>query len=199
MRRHSEELWLKFLIDLSQYIDSRITLTNHHSRRVALWSRATARKLAISEKDVQTVYWAALLHDIGKVGIPEDVLTKAGPLTDEEWILMKLHPTVGANIVRRMKTFSHIAPVIHCHQERFDGSGYPYGLLGEQIPFGARILTVVDAYEAMTTDRVYRRARSHPEAVAELREMGGSQFDPAVVEAFLQVLHPPVSYQSLPC
>jgi HD-GYP domain-containing protein (c-di-GMP phosphodiesterase class II) len=119
------------------------------------------------------------------------VLSKAGPLTNKEWDVMKLHPTVGCNIIRSLDLISHVAPIIYSHQEKFDGSGYPEGLQGDQIPLEARVLAVVDAFEAMTHDRYYSRARSFQEASHELCRLRGRQFDPAVVNIFLKVLEDP--------
>jgi len=191
MDENPDEVWMQLLINLSRYIDSQVSFTGRHSAQVAHWVRSTARQLDFSEYDIRAIYWAALLHDIGKIGVPGAVLSKDGPLTEAEWIVMRLHPTVGANIVRSLKALSHIAPMIYYHQEKYDGSGYPEGLRGKDIPIGARILAVVDAYEAMTHDRVYRKARSHGEAVSELRNMGGQHFDPDVVETFLEAMDSP--------
>lgn len=188
MLQHPDEVWIQLYINLSRYIDSRVCLDGRHSAKVANLVRSTAYNLEMDEQDVQRVYWAALLHDIGKIGVPDTVLRKNGPLTCDEWNIMKLHPTVGANMVKSLKKIEHIAPDIFSHQEKYDGSGYPLGLSGEQIPLGARILAVVDAYEAMTHDRVYRKARSHQEAVKELRQLEGKHFDPVVVESFLYSL-----------
>lgn len=188
MDKHLQSFWIKLLLYLSRYIDSRVSTSGQHSTQVAQWVKSTARKMDCDEDETSAIYWAALLHDIGKIGVPDKVLSKAGPLTDEEWELMKLHPTVGSNIVQSLKAISHIAPVIYAHQEKYDGSGYPEGLHGEEIPLGARILTVVDAYDAMTSDRRYRKGRSHQEAAQELRQLGGKQFDPRVVDAFLEVV-----------
>jgi putative nucleotidyltransferase with HDIG domain len=185
-QKHS--FWISLLLYLSRYIDSRVSRCGKHSTQVANLVKTTAQKMDCEEEEVDSMYWAALLHDIGKIGVPDKVLSKAGPLTDEEWDIMKLHPAVGSNIVQSLESISHIAPVIYAHQEKYDGSGYPEGLHGEQIPLGARILTVVDAYDAMTSDRHYRKARSHNEATKELIQLGGKQFDPQVVEAFLEVV-----------
>jgi len=188
MSSQSDGKWIQFLINLSMDIDGRVSNSNKHSTQVAQWSRSTARCLALPEEDVNRLYWAALLHDIGKVGVPNDVLTKRGPLNEREWVMMKLHPTVGANIVKSSITLAHIAPVIYAHQEKYDGSGYPEGLEGEAIPLEARILAVVDAYDAMTNDRVYRCARSHEDAVQELKSQVGQHFDPCVVDTFLEIV-----------
>ena len=189
------EIWLQLLINLSRYIDGRISLSGKHSAQVAEWSRATARRLGWEEGELRAIYLAALLHDIGKVGVPDEVLSKAGPLSEEEWLLMKLHPIVGANIIKSQKAIAHLAPVIYHHQEKYDGSGYPQGLRGEDIPGGARILAVVDAYDAMTDRRVYRIPLTHEEAVGELKRNGGTHFDPRVVSAFLEAAAPAPVYK----
>lgn len=188
MDAYANEHWLELLLNLSQYIDSRISPTGTHSARVAYWSRLTASLLNCSEEDVRKIDLAAQLHDVGKIGVPEKVLAKAGPLTEQEWVYMKLHPVVGGNIVRATRINSGVDIMILCHQEKYDGTGYPFGLCGREIPLGARILAVVDAYDAMTNDRVYRRARSHEEAIHELRTLEGQHFDPEVVRAFIEVV-----------
>lgn len=188
MDAYPQEVWIQFLIDLSKYIDSRVSYSGKHSSQVAHWARETAREFDCADEEVQAVFWAALLHDIGKICIPDEILSKAGPLDDDEWRLMKLHPTIGANIVRSLKTIAHIAPFIYNHQEKYDGSGYPNGLKGEEIPFGARLLSVADAFEAMTNDRYYRQARTPQEAANELRYNSGKDFDPEIVRTFLEVL-----------
>lgn len=188
MDENLPEVWMQFLINLSRYIDSRVSSNGRHSAQVAYWGKATAREMAYDEVDARSIFIAAMLHDIGKIGVPDEILSKAGPLSPEEWTMMRLHPIVGANMVRSLKTLAHIAPLINAHQERYDGSGYPHGLKGDEIPLGARILAVVDAYEAMTNDRVYRRARTSKEAAQELENHGGTHFDPKVVDAFLHVI-----------
>lgn len=190
MNAYPEEVWVKLLISLSRYIDTRVSSSGRHSAQVAEWVKTLARRLLMDEKEVNAVYWASLLHDIGKIGVPGDVLSKEGPLTEDEWSLMRLHPTVGANIVKMLKSIEHIAPYIHYHQEKYDGSGYPNGLKGKEIPMGARIVAVADAYEAMTSDRYYCKARSQDEAIQELKRMEGHHFDPEVVEAFVEVMSP---------
>jgi putative nucleotidyltransferase with HDIG domain len=183
-----QSFWIRLLLYLSRYIDSLISDCGRHSTQVAQMVETTARKMDCTEDEIQSMYWAALLHDIGKIGVPDKVLSKAGPLSDEEWNVMKMHPAIGSNIVKSLKSLSHIAPVIYAHQEKYDGTGYPQGLQGEQIPLGARILTVVDAYDAMTSDRRYRKGCSPAEATEELLHQGGRQFDPQVVEVFLEVV-----------
>jgi putative nucleotidyltransferase with HDIG domain len=182
-----QEVWIQFLINLTRYIDKQVSFTGKHSAQVAFWARSTARILKQDEDMAQTLFWAAMLHDVGKIGIPENVLTKAGPLSDYEWTIMRMHPILGANIVKSTKVFDTLAPVIFHHQEKYDGSGYPFGLKGDDIPLGSRILAVADAYEAMTSHRVYRLALGQREARQELSRNRGTHFDPQIVEAFLQV------------
>lgn len=184
----SDQAWKKLFITLSRYIDIKVTYSGAHSAQVASWVKATSRNFLLSEEDIQVIYWASLLHDIGKIGIPDEVLTKNGPLTEDEWVIMRLHPVIGANIVNSLDSLTEAASIIHSHQEKFDGSGYPKGLTGLEIPLGARILAVVDAYDAMTNRRVYRSACSHEEAVNELNYMRGKHFDPQVVDVFLEIL-----------
>ena len=188
MDLYPQEEWFQFLVHLSRYIDRRISRSGKHSARVAEWAHSTAAELDCSEEDVQSIFWAALLHDVGKIGIPEDILTKTSPLTDEDWSWIRLHPILGSNIVQAAKIRAQVAAMIMAHQEKVDGTGYPQGLCGEEIPLGARILAVVDAYDAMTSDRVYRDARSHGEAMDELLRLGGQHFDAEVVDAFAEVL-----------
>ena len=190
MDTYADEVWMQFLINLSKYIDSRISNAGKHSAKVAVWVRTTARKMNFDEKKIQSIFWAALLHDIGKISVPDQILRKNRPLNNQEWTMMKLHPTVGANIVSSQKNIAHLAPIIHTHQEKFDGTGYPQGLYGDDIPLEARIVSVVDAYDAMTDDRVYRKARTHSEAILELKRMGGKHFDPMVVSVFVGVVNP---------
>lgn len=180
--------WMKLLLRMAQRVDSRVSLSGKHSEQVAEWVSMTSRELNVPESAVRVNHWAAQLHDIGKIGVPDSVLTKAGPLTPNEWAVMKLHPEVGANIVSSLNWLPGIARVIYSHQERYDGSGYPEGLKGSEIPLGARIVTVVDAYQAMTDKRAYSRVKSSQEARQELLTLSGKQFDPLVVETFINVL-----------
>jgi len=185
---HQQRQWVQILLHASRHIDNQISDAGRHSSRVAFWVRMLAIEMGVSPRDTRTFHWAALLHDIGKLGVPDAVLSKAGPLDDQEWSLIKLHPTIGASMVRSMNGISRIAPIVMSHQEKYDGSGYPYGLKAEKIPLGGRILAVADAYDAMTNDRVYRKARNHSDAVYELKTLSGTHFDPHVVGSFIRLL-----------
>ncbi len=191
MTHNQRIVGLNLLLSLSGYVDSRVSPNGWHSYQVASLVKGITGRLNFDARQTQSVYWAALLHDVGKVGVPDKILCKPGPLDNEEWQLMRLHPVIGANIVKNLTQSNQIAPVIHFHQERFDGSGYPEGLHGDQIPFGARILAVLDAYEAMTSDRVYRKALRHKKALEEIRTMSGRDFDPMVIDAFMYTIKSP--------
>ena len=190
VRLHAEleAAYLEAVLALAKAMDARDAYTGDHGQRLAAWAEATARELGCNEAEVEAIRWGALLHDIGKIGVPDAILHKLGPLDEAEWAVMHRHPEVGAEIVAPMAKLADVIPIIHAHQEKWDGTGYPDGLRGEAIPLGARVLTVVDAYGAITDDRVYRQGRSHAEAVAELRHCMGTHFDPQVVEAFLRVI-----------
>ena len=159
--------------------------TGEHSEGVADLSAEVARAMGLDEREVERVRSAALLHDIGKVGIPDDVLHKSGDLTEPEWRTMREHPVIGERIVRTIPGLGPVARIIRHEHERWDGTGYPDGLSGDEIPVGARIVLACDAYHAMTSDRPYRQALSHQEAVRELSEGAGSQFDPQVTEVLI--------------
>ncbi len=164
--------------------------TYTHAERLIHLSEATARQLNRPEAEIHLLRLAALLHDIGKIGIPEAILRKAGSLTQEEWALMRQHPELGCQILEQVGgVFGQLAHIVRTHHERWDGHGYPHGLAHEAIPMSARILTVADAYDAMISPRPYRREPlTISEATTQLQQAAGRQFDPHVVEAFLSVL-----------
>jgi HD-GYP domain-containing protein (c-di-GMP phosphodiesterase class II) len=155
---------------------------------MAEWAQDTLRVLGGFDPDLRNVRLAALLYDIGKIGVPDDILQKEDKLSSDEWEVIKKHPEIGAEIVAPIQKLSDVAPIIRAHQEKFDGSGYPFGLKGEEIPLTARVIAVVDAFCAMIEERVYRSARGKEEAIEELKKCSGSHFDPKVVEAFLQMM-----------
>lgn len=169
-------------------IDARDPYTCGHSDRVAVISKLLARKLGLPLKDQEAIYLSGLLHDIGKVGVPDDVLLKPGRLTEDEFRQIKEHPERGVKILQHLKQLQHVLPGVLHHHEAFDGSGYPHGLVGEEIPLMARIMAVADAYDAMTTNRPYRVARSVDEAESILRRGAGMQWDPLIVATFVDAL-----------
>jgi len=183
-----EESYIHMVLTLARAMDARDVYTGGHSERLARWAEAVARRLGCRGEETQDIRWGALLHDIGKIGVPDSVLRKPGPLTDAEWAVMQRHPVTGEEILRPVERMQRVATLIRHHHEKWDGTGYPDRLREEAIPLGARILTIVDAYSAITDERPYKPARSHEEAVAELRRCAGTQFDPRVVEAFCQAL-----------
>ena len=163
--------------------------TGEHSESVVEMARAVARTLGLAPAQVGDVRAAALLHDIGKVGIPDAILHKPGPLTHEERAVMAEHPVIGERILRGIGGFAHVARIVRHEHESWDGSGYPDGLAGEQIPVGSRIILACDAYHAMTSDRPYRERMTHADAFGELARGAGSQFDPEVTESLIGHLY----------
>jgi diguanylate cyclase (GGDEF)-like protein len=163
--------------------------TGEHSEAVIEMSGGVARNLGLGREEVERVRSAALLHDIGKVAIPDDILHKPGPLTDDEWKLMKQHPVIGERILRVVPGLGTIARIVRHEHERWDGNGYPDGLGTTEIPIGSRIIIAADTYHAITSDRPYRAARSHGEAIEELTKCAGTQFDPSVTAALIGHLY----------
>ena len=159
-----------------------------HGGEVAELAEQTARRLGLELEEVRAVRQGAELHDIGKLAVPDTILNKPGPLDDAEWAFMRRHTLVGERILAAAPALSDVARLVRASHERWDGTGYPDGLVAESIPLGSRVIAVCDAWDAMVSDRPYRRALSREEAMAELDRCAGSQFDPAVVEAFKAVL-----------
>jgi putative nucleotidyltransferase with HDIG domain len=168
---------------LARAVDARDVYTGSHSQRVAELAARTARRLGLADEDVELTRLAASLHDLGKLAVPEEILRKPGPLTEPERIVLERHPQIGFRMLESLGVNPVADWVLH-HHERWDGSGYPDGLPGERIPLGARIILVADAYDAMTSERVYRRRVTPTEAIGELERCAGTQFDPAIVTAF---------------
>jgi putative nucleotidyltransferase with HDIG domain len=184
-----EEAFVQTVVTLANAIDMRDTYTSSHSQRIAELAADVARLLGCTTQEVQAVYWGGLLHDIGKIGIPDSILRKPAKLDESEWGTIRGHTIHGAQLVSPIKKLTTVAPIIECSHERYNGSGYPFGLKGEEIPLGARIIGVVDSYSAMRDERPYKRSLSHEEAVEELKRNSGILFDPQVVNVFLNVLN----------
>lgn len=165
-------------------LDVREHETGLHSKRVACHTLVLARRFTDNPEQLRQVYWGALLHDIGKIGIPDAILQKAAPLTNDEWTVMRTHTELGYAILKDVPFMAQAAELVLAHEERYDGSGYPRGLKGEGIPRDARLFAVIDALDAMTSDRPYRRAMSFNVAATEIHRMSKIQFDPEAVAAF---------------
>jgi putative nucleotidyltransferase with HDIG domain len=161
--------------------------TQEHSERVVRFSRILGRRLGLNRAEMQSLEYGALLHDVGKIGIPDAILRKPGSLTTQEWARMRQHPLLGWRLLSGINFPESAALIVVQHHERWDGRGYPYGLSGTQIDYKARIFAVADAFDAMTSDRVYRVGRSYQEAIDELTRRAGQQFDPQVVECFISI------------
>ena len=180
-------LMMGILHSLTSAVDAKDAYTCGHSERVALLSRYLAQQAKLSDHQVDRVYMAGLLHDVGKIGVPESVLQKTGKLTDEEFEQMKKHPAIGARILRDIKQIEDIIPGVLHHHERYDGSGYPSKLAGDNIPLMGRIICLADCFDAMTSNRTYRKALPLEVALTEIRRCSGTQFDPMLAEHFLQI------------
>jgi response regulator RpfG family c-di-GMP phosphodiesterase/signal transduction histidine kinase len=180
-------LFLSTVKSLVSAIDAKDEYTRHHSTRVTEFTLKIAAKMGFSEKELGDLELASLLHDVGKIAVPESVLNKPGKLTDAEFMLIKEHPARGEAILRPVIELKEMARVVRAHHERYDGSGYPDKLKGREIPLGARIMAIADTYDSITSERPYRKAASHRYAVKEIISCSGTQFDPEVVEHFLEI------------
>jgi len=188
-----QDVYLSTVTALATSIDAKDPYTKGHSDRVNQYTLKMARQLKLPEDQLDMLQYMSLLHDIGKIGIKDSVLNKPGKLTEEEFDEIKKHPEVGYRIISEIKYLSKSAEVVRHHHERYNGMGYPSGLIGEKIPLGSRIISVADAYDAMTTERPYKKAMTHEEALLELNRCSGTQFDPRVVKAFIEVFGDPES------
>jgi putative nucleotidyltransferase with HDIG domain len=182
----TRELFEQTIEALAKAVDARDVYTRNHSSRVSHIAEAMCRVMRLAENEIEKIKWAGLLHDVGKIGIRDSILLKEGPLDREERLLMNQHPTIGAEIVAPASQLADEAPLIKAHHEWFNGSGYPDGIEALNIPLGARILTIADAYEAMTSSRPYRKTPlSHEQAVEQLVSFTGIQFDPQIVPVLI--------------
>ena len=179
-------LMMGLLHSLTSAVDAKDAYTWGHSERVALLARHLAAQLGLPDAEVEQIYMAGLLHDVGKIGVPESVLQKTGRLTPEEFDQMKKHPQIGARILADVKQIKALIPGVMHHHERYDGKGYPAGLAGTDIPLMGRIICLADCFDAMTSNRTYRKALPLEVALTEIRRCAGTQFDPTVAEAFLR-------------
>jgi putative nucleotidyltransferase with HDIG domain len=190
-----EDSYLSTIVTLSCVVEAKDLYTDKHMKDIAEYSVTIAKKLGLPDSDIENIRRAALLHDLGKISVPDYILMKPGKLSEEEMDIIKRHPANGAKMIEPVEPLKHAREIIKSHQEWFDGSGYPECLRGEEIPLGARIIAVADAYGAMTTDRPYRKALTSDQALKELKEGAGTQFDPRIVEIFISILEEEISHK----
>jgi putative nucleotidyltransferase with HDIG domain len=195
LSRHSFQLYmdlrenyLNTVQALVQALEAKDTYTSGHSSRVGKLAASMAAEMNMSDEKMEFLKYASVLHDVGKIGVSEFILNKKDKLLDSEWKSIRNHPVIGEEIIKKIKFMYDIGEVTRHHHERYDGNGYPDGLRGEQIPLEARIIAVADTYDAITSNRSYRNARTHEEAVVELRRVAGTQLDPKLVDVFCKVM-----------
>jgi HD-GYP domain-containing protein (c-di-GMP phosphodiesterase class II) len=180
--------FVQTVIALANAIDIRDSYTNTHSQQIANWSAKTARQLGCNSEEINEIFLGGLLHDIGKIGIPDSIMQKPAKLNTEEWEIVHTHPKLGAELISPIKKLANVSPMIEFSHERFDGKGYSQGIQGEEIPLGARIISVVDSYSAMLDKRPYKEPYTHNRIVKELKRNSGKMYDPKVVDAFLVII-----------
>ena len=184
-----ERAYLDTVQTLRYTVEAKDPYTRGHSDRVSAFSVLLGKELGVSSEDLKTLEIGGLFHDIGKIGIPDSILLKEAKLTDDEYSQIKNHPSIGAHILCNAIVFQNILPIVKHHHERFDGNGYPSKLVGEQIPYLARIAAVADSFDAMTSKRTYRNAMLIEDVKQEIKRCSGTQFDPNIAEAFLNILN----------
>lgn len=184
-QRERDEIQLSLVEALAAALDAREHETGMHSQRVACHTQVLARRYTEDKNTLQQIYWGSLLHDIGKIAIPDLILLNPNSLNEDEWEIMRSHPQRGHDIISNIPFMKEAAGIVLCHEERWDGSGYPHALKGKDIPWGARLFAIIDTLDAITSDRPYRKAQSFNAAKKVIIEMSGKQFDPQAVEAFL--------------
>ncbi|MCR4442505.1 MAG: HD domain-containing phosphohydrolase [Peptococcaceae bacterium] len=188
LEKEKHDTYLQTVISMSKLIESRDNYTGSHSMRVCNIATTIGRKMNLSSEVIRDISISAILHDIGKIGIPEAILQKPGKLSDDEFEIIKMHPVIGYNALKNIKFLSNVAEYILYHHERYDGKGYPYGKQGNEIPLASRILCVADVYEALISERVYRQAVTHKEAIDIIYKEKGKMFDPLIVDVFVGII-----------
>jgi putative two-component system response regulator len=188
LQKNTADILLKALKALMRALDAKDEYSSGHSQRVVVLAMRMADELKLNEEERYKLQLSAFLHDIGKIGMPDSILKKADSLEDYEFRKAKDHPVIGSKIIAEIEELGDVASIVRHHHERFDGTGYPDGLKGEAIPFFSRILAILDSYEALVSDRVYRKAIKTSQALQEIRKNAGLQFDPFLVDVFSQVI-----------
>ena len=183
-----EKAYVQTIETLRHVVESRDKETKGHSERVAILAKALAEEMQLAQDDIETIHIAGLFHDVGKIGIPDSILLKNGSLTKEEFMTIKGHPAEGERIIVSYAPFKNLLKIVRGHHERYDGTGYPDGKAGNDICLGARIIAVADSFDAMMSNRTYRRGLGFDKTMDELVKGKGTQFDPAIVDAFLKLV-----------
>ncbi|RMF59149.1 MAG: response regulator [Calditrichaeota bacterium] len=186
--KNKSEILVKALRALMRALDAKDSYTSGHSQRVVRLAMKMARELHLSEDETYILQLSALLHDIGKIGIPDKILKKAASLEDYELNIARDHPIIGSEIIGEIEELSEVASVVRHHHERYDGSGYPDGLKGDAIPYFSRVLAIIDSYEALISDRIYRKGVGKQAALMEIKANAGTQFDPELVDVFIKIM-----------
>lgn len=191
----TEKFTLQMVTALAGTVDAKDSYTNGHSQRVAIYAREIARRMNKSKEFQREIYFMGMLHDIGKIGVPDSIINKAGKLTDDEFDAIKMHPVIGAEVLKKITEMPSLYVGARWHHERYDGKGYPDGLKGDEIPFEARVIAVADAYDAMTSNRSYRKSLSQETVRAELKRAKRTQLDPYIVNIMLEMMDEDVSFE----
>ena len=187
---------LNTIYALAATVDAKDHYTYGHSKKVSKYATDLAKALGLPDERVSAIHAAALLHDIGKIGVSDEILKKVGPLNDEEWKPIYAHPTMGVSILKHVENLKDCLAAVQYHHEHYDGRGYPSGLKGSNIPLDARILAVADAFDAMTSSRPYRNQMTDEQAIEEIARCSGTQFDPEIARVFIELMTPTISVKS---
>lgn len=185
-KKNTEEISTSIISALANSIEARDQYTRGHCNNVMEMSVALAKEMNLTDQEINNIRWSSIIHDVGKIGIPEEILNKPGKLTKEEYEIIKLHPSIGAKIIKPVKNLSEIMPGVKYHHESLDGSGYPEGLRGDQIPLQARIIAIADVWDAITSDRPYRKGMEKDKAIEVLKSMAGLKLDEELVNIFIE-------------